>query len=178
MGAAVTVLERSVERLREIEAFFDGRARCLMSEPLALEAELRCADLVVGAVLIPGARAPHLITKDALSTMLRGSVLVDVAIDQGGCAETSRPTTHDEPAYVVDGVVHYCVANMPGAVPVTSTRALTNATLPYVKRLAHGVEAALAADAGLLKGLNVIKGEITYGPVAEAFAERATAVGV
>ncbi|MDX6552682.1 MAG: alanine dehydrogenase, partial [Gaiellales bacterium] len=127
------------------------------------------ADLVIGAVLIPGARAPKLVTRSMLSLMKRGSVLVDVAIDQGGCFETSRPTTHSDPTYVVDGVVHYCVANMPGAVPITSTSALTNVTLPYVEAIADkGVARAIADDPALAKGVNVIDGKVTYQQVADA----------
>jgi alanine dehydrogenase len=171
MGAEVTILERSIPRIRELEEYFDGRVRVLMSDTLSLRHELANSDLVIGAVLIPGAKAPHLIKRSDLAIMPAGSVIVDVAIDQGGCTETSRPTTHTHPTYVVDGILHYCVANMPGAVPHTSTRALTNATLPYVKRLARGVFEALDQDPGLAKGLNVLKGEITYAPVAEALAE-------
>jgi len=170
MGAEVTILERSLDRLRELEQLFDGRARCLMSDPHTLERGLREADLVIGAVLIPGALAPKLVTREMLGLLRQHSVLVDVAIDQGGCFATSHPTTHTAPTYEVDGIVHYCVANMPGAVPATSTRALTNATLPYVLQLANlGVEAALEADPGLALGLNVAAGEIVYAPVAQAF---------
>jgi alanine dehydrogenase len=174
MGAEVTILERSIPRIRELEELFSGRARVLMSNAYTLRDELTVADLVVGAVLIPGARAPKLIARLDLRSMREGSVIADVAIDQGGCVETSRPTTHESPTYVVDGVVHYCVANMPGAVPATSTRALTNATLPYVVALAGGVDEALTRDPLLARGLNVREGEITYGPVAEAYAARAT----
>jgi alanine dehydrogenase len=170
MGADVTILERSLPRIRELEEAFGASARVLMSDTLTLREQLSVSDVVVGAVLIPGAKAPHLISRADLAAMKDGSVICDVAIDQGGCAETSRPTTHAEPTFVVDGVVHYCVANMPGAVPVTSTRALTNATLPYVLRLAGGVDAALAADPGLARGLNVAGGEIRNLEVAEAFA--------
>jgi alanine dehydrogenase len=170
MGAEVTILERSLDRLRELEQLFDGRARCLMSNALTLEQGLHDAHLVIGAVLIPGALAPKLVTREMLGLLRRGSVLVDVAIDQGGCFATSRPTTHGAPTYEVDGILHYCVANMPGAVPATSTQALTNATLPYVRRLADlGIEAALEADPGLARGLNVAAGEIVYEPVAQAF---------
>ena len=171
MGAEVTILERSLDRLRELEEHFDGRVRCVMSDALSLEQGLRDADLVIGAVLVPGALAPRLVTREMLGTLRPRRVLVDVAIDQGGCFATSHPTTHGAPTYEVDGIVHYCVANMPGAVPATSTRALTNATLPYVRRIADlGVDAALAADLGLARGLNVAAGEIVYAPVAEAFA--------
>jgi alanine dehydrogenase len=177
MGAEVTILERSIPRIRELEELFAGRARVLMSDAYTLRDELTAADLVVGAVLIPGARAPKLITRLDLRSMREGSVIADVAIDQGGCVETSRPTTHESPTYVVDGVVHYCVANMPGAVPSTSTRALTNATLPYVRSLAEGVDQALAADPLLARGLNVRNGKITYGPVAEAYAASTAVAG-
>ncbi|HEV3036102.1 MAG TPA: alanine dehydrogenase [Solirubrobacteraceae bacterium] len=170
MGAEVTVLERSLSRIRELEQQFDGRVSVLMSNRLTLEAELPNADLVIGAVLIPGAAAPHLIKREDLALLKRRSVIVDVAIDQGGCAETSRPTTHGDPVYEVDGVLHYCVANMPGAVPATSTQTLTNATLPYVLGLAsHGVDGSFDADAGFAKGLNVRGGEIAYRPVKEAY---------
>ena len=146
LGAQVTILERSVDRMRYLEQILSGRVTLLMSSSLQIEESIREADLVIGAVLIPGALAPKLITREMLGAMKEASVLVDVAIDQGGCAETSRPTTHDDPVYTVDGVIHYCVANMPGAVPITSTRALTNVTLPYVEALAdHGIGAAIAA---------------------------------
>jgi alanine dehydrogenase len=174
MGAEVTVLERSPTRIRELEQYFDGRVAVLMSNRHTLEAELPDADLVIGAVLIPGATAPHLITREDLALLRKRSIIVDVAIDQGGCAESSRPTTHEDPVYAVDGVLHYCVANMPGSVPATSTRTLTNATLPYVLDLAaHGVEDALESDAGFARGLNVRAGQITYGPVAEAYEQAA-----
>ena len=170
MGAEVTILERSIDRLIELEQLFDGRARCLMSDAHTLERGLREADMVIGAVLIPGALAPKLVTREMLGLLRPQSVLVDVAIDQGGCFATSHPTTHTEPTYVIDGIVHYCVANMPGAVPATSTRALTNVTLPYIRKLADlGVEVALKADPGLALGLNVAGGAIVYEPVAEAF---------
>jgi len=171
MQADVWVLDRSIDRMRELDPMLDGRATVAMSTRLQVEEVISEADVVIGAVLVHGARAPKLITREMLGLMKPGSVLVDVAIDQGGCFETSRPTTHLEPTYEVDGIVHYCVANMPGAVPATSTRALTNATLPYVRRIADlGVDAALAADPGLARGLNVAAGEIVYAPVAEAFA--------
>jgi alanine dehydrogenase len=169
MQADVWVLDRSVERMRELEMMLAGRITLAMSTELQIEESVQDADLVIGAVLIPGARAPKLITRPMLSTMKPGSVLVDVAIDQGGCAETSRPTTHSEPVYVVDGVVHYCVANMPGAVPITSTKALTNVTLPYVEAIAkHGFAAAIARDPALARGVNVLGGNVTYAAVAEA----------
>ena len=170
----VTILERSLARLHELDEYFGARARILMSDALILEDALREADVVIGAVLVPGALAPQLVTREMLGLMKPRSVIVDVAIDQGGCFETSHPTTHAEPVFEVDGILHYCVANMPGAVPVTSTRALTNATLPYVRRLAEqGVDAALADDPGFALGLNVKDGEIVYEPVAEAYAEGA-----
>jgi alanine dehydrogenase len=169
MGAQVTILERSVDRMRYLEQILSGRVTLLMSSSLQVEESLKDADLVIGAVLIPGALAPKLVTREMLGTMKEASVLVDVAIDQGGCAETSRPTTHDDPIYTVDGVVHYCVANMPGAVPITSTRALTNVTLPYVEEIAeHGVLGAIQRDPELAPGVNVMGGRITYEAVAEA----------
>jgi alanine dehydrogenase len=169
MGAQVTILERSVDRMRHLEQILSGRVSLLMSTSLQIEESLKDADLVIGAVLIPGALAPKLITREMLSGMKESSVLVDVAIDQGGCAETSRPTTHDEPVYTVDGVIHYCVANMPGAVPITSTRGLTNVTLPYAEEIAdHGVVGAIQRDHALARGVNVVGGRITYEAVAEA----------
>ena len=172
LEAEVTILERSLERLHELDQYFGSRARILMSDAIVLAEALREADVVIGAVLVPGALAPRLVTREMLSWMKPRSVIVDVAIDQGGCFETSHPTTHSDPVFEVDGVLHYCVANMPGAVPVTSTRALTNATLPYVRRLAErGIDAALAEDPGFGQGLNVKNGEITYPPVATAYAQ-------
>jgi len=169
LGAQVTILERSVDRMRYLEQILSGRVTLLMSSSLQIEESLKDADLVIGAVLIPGALAPKLITREMLGAMKEASVLVDVAIDQGGCAETSRPTTHDDPVYTVDGVIHYCVANMPGAVPITSTRALTNVTLPYVEALAdYGVVDAIGRDPELARGVNVVGGRITYEAVAEA----------
>jgi alanine dehydrogenase len=169
MGAQVTILERSVDRMRYLEQILSGRVTLLMSSSLQVEESIKDADLVIGAVLIPGALAPKLVTRDMLGAMKDASVLVDVAIDQGGCAETSRPTTHDEPVYSVEGVVHYCVANMPGAVPITSTRALTNVTLPYVEEIAeHGVVEAIRLDPELAPGVNVMGGRITYEAVADA----------
>jgi alanine dehydrogenase len=169
MGAQVTILERSVERMRYLEQILSGRVSLLMSSSLQIEESIKDADMVIGAVLIPGALAPKLITHEMLGAMKEASVLVDVAIDQGGCAETSRPTTHDDPVYAVDGVIHYCVANMPGAVPITSTRALTNVTLPYVEELAgYGVLEAIRGDPELARGVNVVGGHITYEAVAEA----------
>ena len=169
LGAQVTIFERSVDRMRYLEQILSGRVTLIMSSSLQIEAALEEADLVIGAVLIPGALAPKLITREMLGGMKEASLLVDVAIDQGGCAETSRATTHDDPVYTVDGVIHYCVANMPGAVPITSTRALTNVTLPYVETLAdHGVVAAIERDPELARGVNVLGGRITYEAVAEA----------
>jgi len=169
MGAQVTILERSVDRMRYLEQILSGRVTLLMSSSLQIEESIKDADLVIGAVLIPGALAPKLITREMLGGMKESSVLVDVAIDQGGCAQTSRPTTHDEPVYTVDGVIHYCVANMPGAVPITSTRALTNVTLPYVEELADlGVIGAIRHDPEIARGVNVVGGRITYEAVAEA----------
>jgi alanine dehydrogenase len=165
----VTILERSVDRMRYLEQILSGRVQLLMSSALQLEESIKDADLTIGAVLIPGALAPKLISREMLGTMKDASVFVDVAIDQGGCAETSRPTTHDDPAYTVDGVIHYCVANMPGAVPITSTRALTNVTLPYVEQLADlGTVGAVTANAELARGVNVMGGLVTYEAVAEA----------
>ena len=167
--ADVTLFEISPSRLAELDAQFDGRLKTLFSTREAIVAALRDADLVVGCVLVPGAKAPKLVTRADLSTMKKGAVLVDVAIDQGGCFETSRPTTHANPTYEVDGIIHYCVANMPGAAPLTATYALSAATAPYVERLAaRGVDAALAADPGFAEGLNVRDGKITYKAVADA----------
>jgi alanine dehydrogenase len=169
LGAQVTILERSVDRMRHLEEVLHGRVSLLMSSSLQIEESLKDADVVIGAVLIPGALAPKLITLDMVREMKDGAVLCDVAIDQGGCAETSRPTTHDDPVYVVDGVTHYCVANMPGAVPITSTKALTNVTLPYVEAIAElGLAAAVERDPVLARGVNVLNGKVTYEAVAEA----------
>jgi alanine dehydrogenase len=169
MGAQVTILERSVERMRFLEQILSGRVQLLMSSSLQLEESIKDADLTIGAVLIPGALAPKLITRELLGTMKESSVFVDVAIDQGGCAETSKATTHDDPVYTVDGVIHYCVANMPGAVPITATRALTNVTLVYVEQLAElGAIGAITANPELARGVNVMGGRITYEAVAEA----------
>lgn len=166
--ADVTVFDRSVKRLAELDAIFAGRIKTAFSTPAAVEKAVIEADLVIGAVLIPGAAAPKLVTRAMLKQMKDGAVLVDIAIDQGGCFETSKATTHDDPTFIVDGVVHYCVANMPGAVARTSTFALTNATLPFTLALANkGAKAALNADAHLARGLNVAHGEITYEPVAK-----------
>jgi alanine dehydrogenase len=169
LGAQVTILERSIDRMRHLEEILSGRVTLLMSSSLQLAASVADADLVVGAVLIPGALAPKLVTREMIASMRKGAVVVDVAIDQGGCFETSHATTHADPVYVVDGVTHYCVANMPGAVPITSTKSLTNATLPYVEAIAdHGLHAACDADPALARGVNVLDGKITYEAVAEA----------
>jgi alanine dehydrogenase len=168
MEADVFVFDRSIDRLRELDVAFGGRASTVYSSTLSVEAMLPRADLVIGAVLVHGARAPYVIKRDQLRLMKDRAVLVDVSIDQGGCFETSRPTTHSDPVYEVDGVTHYCVANMPGAVPVTSTFALTNATLPYVLALADlGVEGAIEAMPGLRPGVNVADGKVTHPAVAE-----------
>jgi alanine dehydrogenase len=169
MQADVFVFDRSIDRLRELEVAFGGRASTVYSSTLAVEEMLPLADLVIGSVLVHGGRAPHVISREQLKLMKRHAVLVDVSIDQGGCFETSRPTTHSNPTFEVEEITHYCVTNMPGAVPITSTYALTNATLPYVLALAeHGVGDALERDPGLRMGLNVRAGEITYAAVAEA----------
>jgi len=167
LRADVTVIDKSLKRLRALEETFAGRLKTCASTTDAIEALVTQADLVIGAVLLPGRAAPKLVTHDMIRRMKPGAVVVDIAIDQGGCFETSRPTTHADPTYVVDGVVHYCVTNMPGAVPRTSTLALTNATLPYVKALAdHGIDAALSMDPYLATGLNVHAGAIAHEAVA------------
>jgi alanine dehydrogenase len=168
LGADVTIVDRSIPRLRQLDDIFAGRVHTRYSTVEALEEECFSADLVIGAVLIPGAAAPKLVTREMLSGMKKGAVLVDVAIDQGGCFETSHATTHSDPTYEVDGVVHYCVANMPGAVPVTSAHALNNATLHYGLQLADKGLKALVDDQHLRNGLNVHKGRITNAAVAEA----------
>ena len=171
LGANVTILERSIDRMRHLEEVLSGRVSLVMSSTLQIEESVSEADVVIGAVLIPGAVAPKLITREMVAGMKEGAVLADVAIDQGGCAETSHPTTHSEPVYMVDGVTHYCVANMPGAVPITSTKALTNATLPYVEAIAtYGLAEAVARDPALARGVNTVDGKLTYEAVAEAHA--------
>ncbi len=171
MGADVTILDRSLPRLRQLDIEFSGRLRCIYSTAESIEQYALEADLVIGAVLIPGAAAPKLLTRAIISQMKKGAVVVDVAIDQGGCFETSKATTHEHPTYIVDGVVHYCVANMPGGVARTSTMALTNATLPFALALANkGVKRALLDDAHLLSGLNVHKGKVTYKAVADVLS--------
>jgi len=168
LGAEVTILDRSLPRLREIDDLFEGRVRTLYSTSEALDNEVAAADVVIGAVLVPGASAPKLVSRAKLKAMKPGAVIVDVAIDQGGCFETSHATTHAEPTYVVDGVIHYCVANMPGAVPVTSSHALNNATLPFGLALASSGLNALLANPHLRNGLNVHKGKVTYKAVADS----------
>jgi alanine dehydrogenase len=169
LGAHVRILDRSVDRLRHLEEILSGRVELVMSSSLEIERSVLEADVVIGAVLIPGARAPKLVTAEMVSAMKEGAVVCDVSIDQGGCFETSRPTTHSDPVYVVDDVTHYCVSNMPGAVPVTSTFALTNVTLPFVEEIAdYGVRAAIARDPALARGVNVFDGKLTYEAVAEA----------
>ncbi len=169
LGAEVTILERSIDRMRHLEEILSGRVTLLMSSSLEIGDSVAGADLVIGAVLIPGALAPKLVTREMIARMNDGAVVVDVAIDQGGCFETSHATTHSDPVFLVDGVIHYCVANMPGGVPVTSTKALTNATLPYVEAIAdRGLRDAVAADPALAKGVNVLGGKVTYEAVAQA----------
>jgi alanine dehydrogenase len=167
MGAETYVYDRSIDRLRELEVLLNGRCSTCYASTLEIESRLPEMDLVIGAVLVHGAKAPHVITREQLKLMKRNAVLVDVSIDQGGCFETSHATTHTDPTYEVEGITHYCVANMPGAVPITSTWALTNATMPYLLKLAGGgTQAALAADPGFMAGLNVAAGRLTYEPVA------------
>jgi alanine dehydrogenase len=167
MGAETYVYDRSIDRLRELEVLLNGRCSTCYASTLEIESRLGEMDLVIGAVLVHGATAPRVITRAQLGLMKRHAVLVDVSIDQGGCFETSRPTTHSHPTYEVDGITHYCVANMPGAVPITSTWALTNATMPYLIKLADdGVHRALGSDPGFMRGLNVAAGKLTYEPVA------------
>ncbi len=167
MGAETYVYDRSIDRLRELEVLLNGRCSTCYASTLEIESRLPEMDLVVGAVLVHGAKAPHVITREQLKLMKRNAVLVDVSIDQGGCFETSHATTHSDPTYEVEGITHYCVANMPGAVPITSTWALTNATMPYLVKLAdRGPQAALGADPGFMAGLNAAAGRLTYEPVA------------
>src|SRR5271157_1498028 len=169
LGAHVTIIDRNLNRLRELDDIFNGQVVTLASNALTIRENLKTADLVVGAVLIPGASAPKLVKREMIATMKRGAVVVDVAIDQGGCFETSHATTHTEPTYVVDGVIHYCVSNMPAAVPHTSTLALTNATFPYLLELAdHGLEGACARHRGLRQGVNTYNGYVTHRGVAES----------
>ncbi len=177
MGANVVILDINLERLRYLNETLHGNLTTLASNPHTLAEAVRRADLLIGAVLVRGARAPKLVTRNMIRTMKPGSVVVDVAVDQGGCIETSHPTTHSDPIFFVDGVLHYCVSNMPGAVPRTSTYALSNATLPYVLKLANkGVEDAIRSDHGLALGVNVYKGRITYPAVAQAFGMEYTPI--
>jgi alanine dehydrogenase len=171
LGADVIIMDLSLPRMRYLADVMPANVKTMMSNEFNIREQIKQADLIVGAVLIPGAKAPHLITKDMLKDMKKGAVVVDVAVDQGGCIETCKPTTHENPTYVIDDVVHYCVANMPGAVPYTSTLALTNATLPYAIQLADkGWKKAAQENADLVPGLNVIQGDIVYKAVAEAFS--------
>lgn len=175
MEAEVIVLDKNINKLRDIDRIHQGKIQTLMSNRLTVDEVVTSADLVIGAVLVPGAKAPKIVTRDVISRMQPGSVIVDISIDQGGCFETSKMTTHSDPTYVVDDVVHYCVGNMPGAVPHTSTYALTNATLPYVVALASaGVEDAVRQDEGLALGVNTYRGQCVYEPVAEAHGLRYT----
>ncbi len=175
LGAHVRILDKSVNRLRELEQILSGRVELVYSSALEVEKSVLEADVVIGAVLIPGARAPKLVTAEMISRMKEGAVVADVSIDQGGCFETSHATTHSDPVYVVDGVTHYCVSNMPGAVPITSTIALTNVTLPYVEAVAdHGLREAVGRDRALARGVNVMEGTLTYEAVGEAHGLDAT----
>ena len=179
LGADVTLLDTNIERLRYLGEIMPANCKMIMSNPMILREQVKNADVVIGAVLIAGAKAPRLITRNMVSSMRKGSVMVDVAIDQGGCFETSKATTHADPVFLVDGVIHYCVGNMPGAFPRTSTMALTNATLPYVLKIADkGWKTAMKEDPGLLKGLNVYDGQVVSRPVAEAFELPCVAGGV
>jgi alanine dehydrogenase len=173
MGAQVTVINLDIERLRYLDDLYQGRIVTRASTQAAIEEAVIAADLLIGAVLVPGARAPKLVSRALVAKMKAGSVIVDVAVDQGGCIETTKPTTHSDPVYTVDGVLHYCVANMPGIVPRTSTLALTNATLPYLLTLASsGVDAAVRTDVGLAKGVNLFQGKVTCRGVADAHGLR------
>ncbi|MCF6246763.1 MAG: alanine dehydrogenase [Desulfobacula sp.] len=176
MGANVTMLDMNIDRLRYLSEVMPANCRPLMSSPALVRDLVKTADLVIGAVLVAGAQAPKLITKDMLSTMKKGSVIVDVAIDQGGCFETSRPTTHGDPIFEVDGIIHYCVANMPGAVPLTSTIALTNSTLPYALKIANNGWKAVCEDKGFAKGVNYVGEQLVCKPVADAFGLDFTAL--
>jgi alanine dehydrogenase len=169
LHANVKILDRNLERLRQVDIHFDGRVETIASSSLAIEEACLEADIVIGAVLVVGAKAPKLVSNELVARMREGSVLVDISVDQGGCFEATRPTTHSNPTFEVNGSIFYCVANMPGAVPATSTKALANATLPYVLELArHGWREAVVADDALAEGVNVVNGKITYGPVAES----------
>jgi alanine dehydrogenase len=169
MGANVTIPDMNIDRLRYLSEIMPANCTALMSSPALIRELVQTADMVVGAVLVAGAKTPRLITRDMLPTMKKGSVIVDVAIDQGGCFETSRPTTHGDPIYEVDGVIHYCVANMPGAVPLTSTIALTNVTLPYALKLANNGWKSVLDDPGFAKGVNYVGDKLVCRPVADAF---------
>lgn len=170
LGADVTIMDVSLDRMRYLSEVMPSNVNTMMSNEMNIRKVIKDADLIIGAVLITGAKAPHLITRDMLKDMKKGTVLVDVAVDQGGCIETCRPTTHQDPTFTIDGIIHYCVANMPGAVPFTSTLALTNATLPYVIQLAgKGWKEAARSNSELRSGLNIIQGEVVYQAVAETF---------
>src|SRR5579864_475430 len=177
MGANVTIIDVNLNRLRELDDIFNGRVYTLASNSYSISKSTQHADLVIGAVLIPGASAPKLVTRQMVSQMKKGAVIVDVAIDQGGCIETAHPTTHSDPSYLVDGVVHYCVTNMPAAVPHTSTLALTNATFPYVMKLAQmGVTKAIKAESAIREGVNTFQGHVTYPAVAQSQGRQAKSV--
>lgn len=178
LGAHVTIMDVSLARLRYLSDIMPPNVQTMMSNDYNIREMIKVCDVIIGAVLIPGAKAPHLITRDMLKLMRSGTVLVDVAVDQGGCIETCRPTTHEDPTFIIDGVVHYCVANMPGAVPYTSTVALTNATLPYALQLANkGWQQACRDNMDLQLGLNVVNGKVVYKGVADAFGLPLTSVG-
>jgi alanine dehydrogenase len=178
MGAKVTLVDHNLNRLRELDDIFSGKLQTLYSNAYNLERAVCAADLVIGGVLIPGAAAPKIVSKAMVAKMKKGAVIIDVAIDQGGCIETARPTTHSDPSYVVDGVVHYCVTNMPAAVPNTSTLALTNATFPYIMKLAKlGANVAIREDSGIAEGVNTFNGFLTYKAVAQAQGRDYTSIG-
>ena len=173
LGASVTILDNSLSRLYELDMLFGSNLNTIFSTIESIEQYVTSADLVIGAVLVPGATAPKLVNKELISKMKSGSVIVDVAIDQGGCFETSKPTTHDKPTYIVDGVVHYCVTNMPGAVSRTSTNALSNATMPFILALAdNGYVTAMKKDPHFLRGLNICEGKVTLEAVAQTFGHK------
>ena len=173
LGAHVTILDVNMDRLRYVNDVMPPHVVTEYSNEYNIRTHIRNHDLIIGGVLLKGAKAPRLITKDMLKSMRPGTVIVDVAVDQGGCVETSRPTTHEDPVFIIDDVVHYCVANMPGAVPHTSTVALTNVTLPYIIELAgKGYKQALKDNEGLAKGLNIENGKVVYGPIKEAFSDQ------
>jgi alanine dehydrogenase len=178
MGANVAIMDVNLERMRYLDDVMPANVHTIYSDPASVREQIRTADVVIGAVLIPGAKAPRLISRADLKEMKNGAVIVDVAIDQGGCIETARATTHKDPVYIVEGVVHYCVANMPGAVARTSTMALCNATLPYARKIARGYKAMAAADKGFAEGINMVGGKITNKPVADSFNLPFTALKV